>query len=162
MTKRRDVGSFEHAIMQCIVALGDDEAAEATGRSAAHIRACSDPDQDRVLSLPDAFALDAAMARSGYDPPLLAAWSNALPEVAGTFEAGRETQHTPVQRLAALSEQFGALAAVFAESLEDGSLCPRDIALLRDRTASLRDATTRLFKTLSPPDPAPAKKKGRK
>ena len=158
MTKRRDAGSFEHAIMQCIVALGDDEAAEATGRSAAHIRACSDPDQDRVLSLPDAFALDAAMARSGYDPPLLAAWSNALPGET----AGAGPDRPPLLRLGELADRFGQLGKTLTTAFADGTLSPREIAAVRDRATALRDEAAALIRSLSPDRPATPVGTGRK
>ena len=72
MTKLREFLSIEQALQQAIKDLRDDGLKQATGKSEAHFRKCSDPGiKDNQLHHKDAVNIDIASVRKGEGHPLL-------------------------------------------------------------------------------------------
>lgn len=79
MTKERDTGSPERALLQAIGLLRADVAADAVGKSIAYLRRCSDPDEDgHHLRMSEAMALDRALIAAGHEPVMLTTYQAAL------------------------------------------------------------------------------------
>jgi hypothetical protein len=72
MTKIREFLSIEQALQQAIKDLREDGLKQATGKSEAHFRKCSDPGiKDNQLHHKDAVNIDIASVRKGEGHPLL-------------------------------------------------------------------------------------------
>ena len=65
MTKRRTPLSTEDAMVRIAAAIGYDAMAEASDRSAGHLRNCANPDRDEELTLGVARSLDLAYRAAG-------------------------------------------------------------------------------------------------
>lgn len=121
--KLREPGSLLDGIMQTVALLGDEKVQAVTGRSAAHVRACSDPDSDRRLMLHDALALDTACARLFGVAPIAQAYHLQLTRAAGVCGVG-EIGLSPVERIALLTESMGDIARVVRAAFRDGQVSP--------------------------------------
>lgn len=74
MTKRRDVGSFEEAMMRIVKLLGAGEAAEVVNLSSKTLRDYSDPARAGRPRLAEAVKLDIACLQETGESPLLDAY----------------------------------------------------------------------------------------
>lgn len=79
MTKARAPASFEDAVIRVVDRIGWSAAAAAVGWGEKVVRNMSDPDLDRLPTLKEAIALDAAfLAAGGGEPPLMAVYQQML------------------------------------------------------------------------------------
>lgn len=79
MTKLRLPDSFEHAITEIRAVLGDNECARVTQKSPSLILKASDPDNDYMLPLDIALALDMAyFAKTNDMPPIMRFWAKCM------------------------------------------------------------------------------------
>jgi len=128
MTKRRAPLSIDAALTEIAAVIGWDGMAEATGKGAAYLRACADPDRREQLAMRDARALDIAFRNAGgFGTPLHAWYAGGL-EVAGVLVAASNgsllTQSAEVIRECAEAE-----AALIEATLPGAS--PRETATAR-------------------------------
>ncbi|WP_374378398.1 hypothetical protein [Dongia sp.] len=96
MTKRRDAGSFEEAMMRIVKLLGATQAAEIVNLSPKTIRDYSDPARAGRPRLAEAVKLDMACLEKAGEAPLFDAYLKSLadivPEPAGTPQFGGDGQ----------------------------------------------------------------------
>ncbi|WP_374307538.1 hypothetical protein [Dongia sp.] len=81
MTKRRDAGSFEEAMMRIVKLLGATEAAEIVNLSPKTVRDYSDPARAGRPRLAEAIKLDMACLEKSGEAPLFVAYLQHLADV---------------------------------------------------------------------------------
>lgn len=116
MTKIRPVDSCEYAIAKCLTELRSDVKA-VTGKSESYIQMCSDPDNERQLSLRDALLLDIAMQQRGHGTPIADAYQTVLKD-----EPNGRAGSCPMAAFMQLASTTGMLAEAIREGLADHRL----------------------------------------
>lgn len=98
MTKRREAGSFEEAMMRIVKLLGASKAAEIANLSPKTIRDYSDPARAGRPRLAEAVKLDMACLEKTGEAPLFDAYLKNLaaivPDPSGASQQGSGTQTT--------------------------------------------------------------------
>jgi len=149
MTKLREPGSEHAAIVETLALLTVEEAARATGKSASHLRACGDPDDDRHrLSFSDAVRLVEACAATGKGAPLLAYIRlRAMIATPPWDDVARERPEIIASVLTAV-ETTGHASATLRRALDDDRLSPAEIRDLKARALALRGDADRIIASL--------------
>lgn len=107
MTKARAPSTFEDAITRIAARIGWDGAAEAVGKVEKVVRNWSDPDMNRLPSIDEALAMDAAfIASGGGEGPLMAVYQLKL-----------ERSGTPPSDIVALARATGVVARESGEAV---------------------------------------------
>lgn len=127
MTKLRDALTFEDAIIKIVALIGWNGAAAAVGKSERLVRAWSDPDDDRSITIEHALRLDAAFAaRGGEGAPFLSAYAYQL-ELTGF---GSTSSDALVAVTARAAKECGeAIGALLEASRPGAPRQARDVAL---------------------------------
>lgn len=116
--KPRIPDSLEHAVTVIMAALGAEECGRIIGKSASLVRKASDPDQDFMLDLHQALALDAAYRdKTGGEPPLLRAYLENL-DAAGK---AREEEENVTGAVLKLQKDLGQAAEKASRYTDAGS-----------------------------------------
>lgn len=103
MTKRRDAGSFEEAMMRIVQLLGATQAAEIVNLSPKTVRDYSDPARAGRPRLAEAIKLDMACLEKSGEAPLFNAYLQHLADVvhgASADQGGGGNNDTPPRKLA--------------------------------------------------------------
>lgn len=139
MTKPREPGSAKDALARSLALLGPAAAEAATGKSAGHLRLCSDPDEEREARISDALQLTAALAAAGdADPPFLALFRRTVETALPPAPDGAAEPEDPELVLLRAVHATGNLGGGFARALQDGSLSPRERRALKELVLELR------------------------
>lgn len=144
MPKVRPPASLWDAVTQVLAIVGDDGAAQVTGKSARLVRYWGDPDDDREIPLRQALALDMACLAAGHAAPI-AAWYRAQ-----VLAADPGTCAHPMTLLADLVTELGEVSEGLARSLGPDSpggaaVTAGELADLMARLADLDAAKNRLL-----------------
>ena len=141
MTKEREPGSMEDALLRVLGKLGMECACAATGRHDHYLRAVSDPDKPtQHLTVPDMLALDKAyIAAGGPGAPLWETAGRMLKARLGAEFSDAAAIGRVGQELA--KEGGEAIAAMFGMAQPDADLKAlkeglRDLEELADRTSA--------------------------
>lgn len=159
MTKIREPRSFEAAITRVIGQIGDEAAAAAVKRSAAHVRRWSDPDDANLPNIDQALALDSAFVEAGAgDPPLLSAYLAMLKERVGDVPTD-EMLSTATLRLNGAAGAFAEKISQITRPDSDGgeTITPREAAECIPALERVDIATDTLFSLLRRKRRAPEK-----
>ena len=118
MTKVREFLSIEQALQQAIKDLRDDGLKQATGKSEAHFRKCSDPSiKDNQLHHKDAINIDIASVRKGEGHPLLSVHQALIDKaIKQSNQAGNITQS-----LLHMGARIGDLMEVTEKAIDPNS-----------------------------------------
>lgn len=144
MTKLREPGSEHAAIVETLALLTVEEAARATAKSASHLRACGDPDDDRHrLSFADAVKLVEACAAAGEGAPLL---SFLRLRVMLATPEGLDPERPDVTAAVLTAVQTtGHAAGALTRAMEDDHLSPAELRDLKARAMALRADADRIL-----------------
>jgi hypothetical protein len=155
MTKAREPASIEHAILKSLSVLGS-EAAGIAGKSEQYLRMCSDPDDERQISVKVALKLDIATRLRGEGAPIAEAYG-ALLEQVPSGRAGKCPQLAFMQIAAELGPLAGSITDALADGLIDLSEEREILALgheVMDRLRALMEAVRASRKSATHPKAA--------
>lgn len=160
MTKAREAGSYVAAIDRVRVALGDEYAERATGRSVHLIRKWADPDDDaHHIPLYQAIALDLKSIDQGMAPLILEAYQRAVDAHREDHRIARAFLEPPLERrFAEAVGEIGDVGKAIAESLADQKMSAAERRRIGTEIQEAREKLDALARAVS----GGAQKRGRK
>lgn len=159
MTKAREAGSYVAAIDRVRVALTDEYAERATGRSVHLIRKWADPDDDaHHIPLYQAIALDLKAIDQGQAPLILEAYQRAVDAHREDHRIARAFLEPPLERrFAEAVGEIGDVGKELAAGMKDGRLSAAERRRILQEAQQAEEALRALMRAVGG-----EKKRGRK
>lgn len=126
MTKSREPGSIEDALVIIIGEIGFAAACEVVGKSESHVRGWTDPDNDRKISLEQALQLEAQYIKQTGRMVLVPYVVQAMEAFSRRYKKDHP-QETLAESLMDVTAQVGQVNATVREALRDQRICGNEL-----------------------------------